>query len=205
MILTGRGTLDVHAARLLSDYANLDDAGVSRALEQTLVQRWGRPDLPAHLYRITALAAVIVAQGQLILLEPEVSDEAGLLDALFAACPSAALDVVDWDGTTRDWLLARAVAHERVMPRALVDARSYALVDALAAPRADHPAPVAGYEAECRRLYDPQARTMTDAEDIAAHTRSRARLWWRVCHARGALPAATRTLWQQRLGRDARA
>lgn len=200
VVLALRTSLDVAAARALADYGRLNDAGVARALEQVHIQRWGRADVPGHLARIGAMTAIVAAGERLhrVVMAPG-DDEADSLAVLFAAWPGGdGVRIVDWDGSARATLVARAIACECVAPPRLDVAVRIALGE-LAAPRpADHPAPADAVERECLALRaGPLASA--DLDSLAGRAAARYRLWLRSEYCAGRLAADARRVAEQRL------
>ncbi|MES1935929.1 hypothetical protein [Salinisphaera hydrothermalis] len=198
VVLVAETGLDIAAARRLADYGELDDAGVARALEQVHVQRWGRADLPGHLTRIDALAAVVDDGVTPRLIRATQTSEAECLEALFRQWPLGPVDLVDWNGSARSLLAARALAHDRRLPGEFAAARVCAL-DARAAPApVDHPAPAEQVELECLQLM-AGLETRDRAPDVVERAIARYRLWlrWLACHGR--MNARTRAAREARL------
>lgn len=193
--------LDVGTIRRLADYGTLDDAGVARALEQVHMQRWGRADVPAHLSRIDALAAIVDDGDRLDCISLAApSGENTCLAELFARWPDqgVAPRLVDWDGTARSTLIARAVACEQVAPADLSAAPALALADQVAPAPAGHPAPADQVECECLQLMGalPDVSAFASIGERAA---ARYRLWLRVEYCAGRLDAAARHAAEKRL------
>lgn len=198
VVLAAYTALDVDAARRLADYGELDDAGVARALEQVHMQRWGRADLPGHLCRIEALAAVIDDGCTLSMVGSTSANERERLNELLAVWPADAAELVDWSGAARALLAARTLAHDMVLPQGFSAARTRALGARVAPAPADHPAPEAEVELDCLRLMaglDPSnARPAPVARAIARY-----RLWLRWQYVTGALDADDRAAREARL------
>ncbi len=187
MVIAAQAVLDIDAARRLADYDDLDDAGITRAVEQLHTQRWGRWDLPAHLAAIDRLCVVIVERGhvrRVDLSRQALGSESALLDALVDVMPATRADLVDWDGHDVATLLARCVATDRQLPRALAGAATHHLAGWVAPTAADHPAPDRAFEDECRAIFAAQDAVVTTTPgSIAARASARTRLWWRLAHA----------------------
>ncbi|HET7314697.1 hypothetical protein [Salinisphaera sp.] len=199
VVLVAHTVLDAAAARRLADYGELDDAGVARALGQVHMQRWGRADLPGHLRCIDALAAVIddgAAGPRLV--GPAAATEPERLEALFAAWPAGAVDLVDWDGAARALLAARALAHARVLPAAFAAARARALAERAAPAPAGHPAPADEVELACLQLM-AGLDTTRGAPDTVARAIARYRLWLRWQYVTGCIDAGERAKREARL------
>ena len=199
IVIALSSALDVDAARRLNDYGDLDDAGVARALEQVHMQRWGRTDCPAHLRRITGIAAVVEHGRTLRVLEFDAgTSEADLLSALLADCPVDAGTLVDWSGEAGALLLARACRHALVVPGSLSMAERVALAERVAPARPGHPAAPSQVEDEYHQLHD---RTV-GAGSLKDRAVARYRAWlaWQVCC--GDLLAVEHTAREDALGRE---
>lgn len=195
LILATRTALDIDTARRLTDYGDLDDAGVARALEQVYMQRWGCADLPGHLRRIEALAAIVDDGTELRLIQPGSVDESARLVDLFAAWPSVATDLIDWGGSEHGLLTARALANEIVLPPTFFEGATCALAELVAPACLGHTVPTAQVEQECLWLMgglEPNANMVTRVV-------ARYRLWLRWQYCRGCIDAGTRAARETRL------
>lgn len=193
--------IDVEAARCLNDYGDLDDAGVVRALEQLHMQRWGRTDCPAHLRRLTGVAAVVESGRQLRLVDltadtPE--QEAELLSSLFDSWPRMEGALVDWCGDVAPLMMARACRHELSVPAALATSRHVDLVDCVAPMPSGHPADRDVVEAEYHQLQ--QRRIRRDCLVDRAVARYRTWLAWQA--SQGSMLAVERSAREDALARE---
>ena len=189
IVVAVRASLDVTAARRLADYDTLDEAGITRAVEQIHTQRWGRWDLPAHLAALTSIAAIVVEKGQVheyALSREAFADETAMLAHLFARMPGHAADVIDWDGHDVDTLIARCVAADARLPVALARAHRQCLARWVAPTPHDHPAPDRAFEDECSAIFT-DANDDASAKTLGQRARARTRLWWRIQHTRRAM------------------
>ena len=189
IVVAARAALDVAAARRLADYDTLDEAGITRAVEQVHTQRWGRWDLPAHLAALTSIAAVVVDKGQVSeyeLSRESFADETEMLEHLFAGMPAGSADVIDWDGHDVDTLIARCVAADIRLPAAIARGHRRCLARWIAPTPYDHPAPDRAFEDECSAIFI-DAGDNASATPLAGRARVRTRLWWRIQHTRRAM------------------
>lgn len=193
--------LDVEAARGLNDYGDLDDAGVTRALEQVHMQRWGRTDCPAHLRRLTGLAAVVESGRQLRLVELDAStveQEAEMLAGLFDVWPRMDGALVDWCGDVVPLLMARACRHELTIPETLAASRRVNLVDCVAPMPGGHPADRDVVEAEYHQLQQRSIRRGCLVDRAVA----RYRTWLAWQTSQGTMVAAERSARENALERE---
>jgi hypothetical protein len=205
IVLATSTELDVDAARALNEYGDLDDQGVARGLEQVHMQRWGRADCPAHLIRLSRVAALVEQGTELRLRHWDLAgcgDEASLLQALFDAWPTQDGAVVDWHGDIVGLLMARACRHGLVIPAMLQQRQTHVGLGGCLAPAAlDHPADPDEVESEYYRLSGHESAPRLLTERAVA----RYRLWLAWQASQGSLSAAEIDARQDALARELQA
>lgn len=188
--------LDPQAARRLGDYGRLDDAGVTRGLEQVYVQRWGEIKWPGYLQRIDALAAIVDDGTRPVLTESRDEDEACCLTTLFDAWPDTATTVVVWNHAEMDLLACRAVVNDLVLPAAYEQHVARALSASVAPASLGHLPPAEQAEAEVMQLVNGGKPPPETAVDRVV---ARYRLWLRWQYSLGHLSREDRARRECRL------
>lgn len=196
LVLALTTTLDPQAARRLGDYGRLDDAGVTRGLEQVYVQRWGEIKWPGYLQRIDAVAAIIDNGERPTLVASREQNESHCLTTLFERWPDAATTVVVWNRAEIDLLACRAVVNDLVLPATYEQHIPRALSASVAPASLGHLPPTEQAEAEVMQLVSGSEIPPETALDRVF---ARYRLWLRWQYSLGHLSRAERELREQRL------
>ncbi|GAB3685830.1 hypothetical protein [Salinisphaera aquimarina] len=193
--------LDIAAVRRLHDYADLDDAGVTRAFEQMRMQRLGHLRLPAYLLAIRQVVAIVDDGGDIRVVDIDGSgDEAAMLDRLEQQLSTAAGTLVLWDTQDMELLGMRAFMHDRPLRLSTRHSRVFELAESLAVD-AEHPSTDTERDIITLTGLPAVDSAASPGARLRAIACNRYRLWlrWQTC--RGELTAGERAARERALAR----